>query len=87
MSDATDGATGTDAVPVTVEHGDGETTRLSEKPEAIGRLAAMYNPGLGPNATVEAVYSGVAYSPTDDDFARLDPSLVLNVRAGYRLAK
>jgi iron complex outermembrane receptor protein len=65
--------------------GEGATTRLSEKPEAIGRLAATYNPGLGPNATVEAVYSGVAYSPTDDGFARLDPSLVLNVRVGYRL--
>lgn len=65
--------------------GDGETTRLSEKPEAIGRLAATYNPGLGVNGTVEAVYSGVAYSPTDDGFTRLDPSLVLNVRAGYRL--
>ena len=65
--------------------GDGGTTRLSEKPEAIGRLAATYNPGLGVNGTVEAVYSGVAFSPIDDGFTRLDPSLVLNVRAGYRL--
>jgi iron complex outermembrane receptor protein len=65
--------------------GEGGTTRLSEKPEAIGRLAAAYNPGLGPNGTVEAVYSGVAFSPVAGGFARLAPSLVLNVRAGYRL--
>ncbi len=65
--------------------GDGEAVRLSEKPEAIGRLAASYNPGRGPNATVEAVYTGVAYAPDADGFARLDPSLVLNLRAGYRL--
>ncbi len=66
---------------------DGETLRLSEKPEVIGRLAATYNPGLGPNAIVEAVYIGVAYSPdAPDSFARLDPALVLNARAGYRLA-
>ncbi len=65
---------------------DGSTTRLSEKPEAIGRLAASYSPGRGPNATVEAVYTGVAYSPDGDGFVRLDPSLVLNLRAGYRLS-
>ena len=65
----------------------GETTRLSEKPEAIGRLAVTYNPGLGPNATTEAVYSGVAFSPDGlASFARLDPAFVLNVRVGYRLA-
>ena len=60
--------------------------RLSEKPEAIGRLAATYNPGLGLNGTVEAVYTGVAYSPAGaGTFARLDPALVLNLRAGFRL--
>jgi iron complex outermembrane receptor protein len=66
---------------------EGATVRLSEKPEAIGRLAATYNPGLGPNATVEAVYTGVAFSPeAPGSFARLDPALVLNLRAGYRFA-
>jgi iron complex outermembrane receptor protein len=65
--------------------GDGTTVRLSEKPEVIGRLAATYNPGLGPNATAEAVYTGVAFSPdAPGSFARLDPALVLNLRAGYR---
>src|SRR5690606_30151584 len=28
---------------------DGASRRLSEKPETIGRLAAAYNPGTGPN--------------------------------------
>jgi iron complex outermembrane receptor protein len=63
----------------------GGSVRLSEKPEALGRLAATYNPGVGPNATVEAVYTGVAYSPAGPDtFARLDPALVFNVRVGVR---
>lgn len=66
---------------------DGGTVRLSEKPAVLGRLAATYNPGLGPNATVEAAYTGVAYSPdAPDSFARLDPSFVLNARVGYRAA-
>ena len=58
--------------------------RLSEKPEAIGRLAATYNPGRGVNATVETVYTGVAYSPDGDGYARLAPALVLNTRLGSR---
>jgi iron complex outermembrane recepter protein len=66
---------------------DGAPVRLSEKPEVLGRLAASYNPGLGPNATAEAVYRGGAYSPdAPGSFARLDPALVLNARVGYRLA-
>lgn len=65
---------------------DGTARRLSEKPEAIGRLAVTYNPGLGPNASVEAEYTGPAYSPgRADGFARLDPAFVLNARVGYRL--
>lgn len=64
--------------------GDDNTIKLSEKPEAIGRLAATYNPGRGLNTTLEGVYTGVAYSPTDDGFARLDPALVLNARIGSR---
>ncbi|MEP0545934.1 MAG: TonB-dependent receptor [Rhodothermales bacterium] len=67
--------------------GDGNAVRLSEKPDVIGRLAATYNPGLGPNATAEAVYTGVAFSPdAPGSFARLDPALVLHLRAGYRFA-
>ena len=66
---------------------EGAAIRLSEKPSVIGRLAATYNPGLGPNATAEAVYTGIAYSPDGPgSFARLDPALVLNLRAGYRFA-
>lgn len=64
---------------------DGASRRLSEKPETIGRLAAAYNPGTGPNALVEVEHIGVAYSPGPEGFVRLDPALVLNLRAGYRL--
>ncbi len=64
---------------------DGRTTRLSEKPEAIGRLAASYTRGRGLSATAEAVYTGVAFSKDEGDFVRLDPSLALNLRASYRL--
>ena len=63
--------------------GNDEEIKLSEKPEAIGRLAATYNSARS-NATLEAVYTGIAYSPTDDGFARLDPALVLNARIGSR---
>ena len=65
---------------------DDAARRLSEKPESIGRLALAYTPGRGPTASAEAVYTGVAYSPLGGDFARLDPALVLNLRAGYRFA-
>ncbi|MEM1042688.1 MAG: TonB-dependent receptor [Bacteroidota bacterium] len=65
---------------------DGTGTRLSEKPEAIGRLAATYTSGRGLGATAEAVYTGVAYSADRGRFVRLDPSLVLNLRVGYRLS-
>ena len=63
----------------------GATRRLSEKPETIGRLAAAYNPGTGPNALLEVEHVGAAYSPGPEGFVRLDPALVLNLRAGYRL--
>lgn len=64
--------------------GDGATTRLSEKPKGIGRLAASYNAGKGFITTVEGVYTGVAYSPTANGDVRLGPSLVVNVRVGDR---
>lgn len=63
-----------------------DPTRLAEKPNALGRLAVAYDAGRGPTGLVEAVYTGRAYSlGTDDDFVPLNTSLVLNLRAGYRL--
>lgn len=60
---------------------------LSEKPEALGRLAASYTPSSGPSGLVEAVYTGRAYSPDDNNrFVPLPTSLVLNLRAAYRFA-
>lgn len=58
---------------------------LSEKPEILGRLAASYAPSRGPTGTLEAVYTGRAYSLDDSNqFVPLPTSLTLNVRAGYR---
>jgi iron complex outermembrane receptor protein len=62
-----------------------DPTRLSEKPDALGRLAVSYTPVFGPRAQVETVYAGRAYSLDDNDqFVALARSLVLNARLGYR---
>jgi len=64
-----------------------ETTHLTERPGAIGRLAATYDAGRGPTGQLEAVYTGRAYSlGTGSDLVPLNTSLALNFRAGYRLA-
>ncbi|MDH5805929.1 MAG: TonB-dependent receptor, partial [Gemmatimonadota bacterium] len=61
-----------------------DSDKLAEKPNALGRLALSYGTGAGPNARFESVYTGVAYSPDDQNsFLRLDPSLVINARFGY----
>jgi iron complex outermembrane receptor protein len=66
---------------------EGDETFLSEKPEAIGRLAATYAPATGPTATLEAVYLGTAYSPSGPDvFTALPEAFLLNARLGYRFA-
>jgi iron complex outermembrane receptor protein len=55
--------------------------KLSEKPQALGRLAATYAGEQGTGFTVEGVYTGQAYSLADnDEFVPLDKSLALNVR-------
>ena len=63
-----------------------DPTYLSEKPDALGRLALSYRPAAGINGIVDAVYTGHAYSLDDNNvFVRLPPSLALSVRVGYRL--
>lgn len=60
--------------------------RLSEKPEALGRLALTYSGGQGTGLTVEGVYTGRAYSLNDNDqFVPLKTSLTINVRVSQRI--
>lgn len=59
--------------------------RLSERPDALGRLAVSYEPAFGPRALIETSYTGRAYSLDDkNQFLPLPRSLVLNARLGYR---
>lgn len=61
--------------------------RLSEKPEALGRLWISYQPPKGFSAEGEAVYTGRAYSLDDNnEFVPLPTSLVFNARVAYRLS-
>lgn len=63
----------------------GEPGKLSEKPEALGRVAARYSGRQRLSGLLEAVYTGPAYSlNVDGAFERLEPSLVLNIRLAYR---
>ncbi|HLT47570.1 MAG TPA: TonB-dependent receptor [Rubricoccaceae bacterium] len=63
-----------------------DPVHLAEKPAVLGRLGVAYDVGRGPTALVEAVYTGRAYSlGLDNTFVPLNTSLVLNLRAGYRL--
>ncbi|NNF59557.1 MAG: TonB-dependent receptor [Rhodothermaceae bacterium] len=59
--------------------------RLTETPNALGRVAVSRRPARGLLATAEALVTGVAYSAVTDGLTRLDPSFRLNLRAGYRL--
>ncbi len=59
--------------------------RLTETPSALGRVALSFAPPPGFTATIESEYVGEAFSGVSDGLARLDPSLVVNLRAGYRL--
>jgi iron complex outermembrane receptor protein len=62
-----------------------DPTQLSEKPDALGRLAVAYEPAFGARALVETAYTGRAYSLDDNNqFVPLARSLVLNARLGYR---
>lgn len=63
-----------------------ESTRLSEKPEAIARFAAGYRSTSGPSLIVETLYTGLAYSLNDaNEFVPLARSFVMNVRLGHRV--
>ena len=60
--------------------------KLSEKPEAMGRLALTYSGEQGTGFTVEGVYTGRAYSLNDNDqFQPLETSLTFNVRVSQRI--
>ncbi len=64
----------------------GDPTYLSEKPDALGRLAMSYRPATGFNGVVDATYTGRAYSLDDTNaFVPLPTSLALSARVGYRL--
>ena len=59
----------------------GEEYRLSERPEALGRLAAGYSGTRGTSVFVEGVYTGRAYSPDDqNNFVELPRSVAINLR-------
>lgn len=65
----------------------GDFTRLSEKPEIIGRAALDYAHEAGFSAMAEVVHTGRAFSLTDDDiFTPLEVSTVLNLRIARTLA-
>lgn len=56
--------------------------KLSERPGALGQLAARYTSPQGTGVTIEGVYTGRSYSLNEDDqFIPLDRSLALNLRA------
>jgi iron complex outermembrane receptor protein len=62
-----------------------EPTQLSEKPDALGRLALAFAPPVGVRLLAETVYTGRAYSLDDSGaFVPLARSAVLNGRVGYR---
>jgi iron complex outermembrane receptor protein len=60
--------------------------KLSEKPRALGRLAASYAGEQGTGFTIEGVYTGQAYSLDDsDEFVPLGKSLALNIRVSQTI--
>ncbi len=61
--------------------------KISEKPEALGRLGIDYAGGHGTGILVETVYTGRAYSLDDTNtFVPLPTSLVLNIRLSQTVA-
>lgn len=66
----------------------GDFTRLSEKPETIGRVALAYDGADGLSAMAAVEHRGRAYTLADDDrFVPLDISTTLNLRLAYDLAQ
>lgn len=60
---------------------------LDEIPAAVGRLAVRYAPARGFGAHLAARYTGTAYSPGADGPARLDRSVLADVRVHYRWSR
>jgi len=66
----------------------GDFTKLSEKPEAIGRAALAYDGESGLSATAELEYRGQAFTLNNfDEFVPLERSAQLNLRVAYELAR
>lgn len=66
----------------------GDFTKLSEKPEAIGRGALTYDGDSGFSATAELEYRGQAFSLNNfDEFVPLERSAQLNLRLAYEIGR
>jgi len=66
----------------------GDFTKLSEKPEAIGRGALTYDGDSGLSATAELEYRGQAFSLNNfDEFEPLERSAALNLRIAYAIGR
>ncbi len=64
----------------------GTRRRLAERPEWLGTLTLLHNAQWGFSVLCQAVLTGGAYSPDEENvFEKLPSSLVLNARLGYRL--
>lgn len=60
---------------------------LSEKPEIISGITAEYTFDFGLLPSIEIAYTGLAYSPNNDnEMVRLEPSTVVNLRLAYRFS-
>ena len=66
----------------------GDFTKLSEKPEAIGRAALTYDGWKGLSAAAELEYRGQAFSLNNfDEFVPLERSAQLNLRLAYEIGR
>lgn len=71
----------------TASDGADSTFLLTEKPEVISTITAEYTFPFGLLPSAELQYTGLAYSPNDDnEMVRLEPSAVLNLRLAYRFS-
>lgn len=67
--------------------GSDSLTFLSEKPESLATLNLGYDFPFGLLLDAEAQYTGKAYSPSNEGFDELAPSVILNSRIAYRWIK
>jgi len=66
----------------------GDFTKLSEKPEAIGRAALTYEDPTGLSLMTEVAHRGRAFTLSDADaFEPLEKSTALNMRLAYRIGQ